>query len=149
MGNYWLNGFWVELIREDCNPQRPLSHDGFIGVDQFGAVPDCGPLYAAGDATDFAVKQGGISSQQADAVAESIAAEAGAQLTPEPFRPLIHGILLTADEPRYLTARITGGHGFSSEISETPSWSHPSKISAKYLSPYLDGLDRVGAPAGA
>jgi hypothetical protein len=37
----------------------------------------------------------------------------------------------------YLTARITGGHGYSSSISDTPSWDPPSKIAAKYLSPYV------------
>ncbi len=54
---------------------------------------------------------------------------------------MIHGILLTADKPRYLTARITGGQGFSSEISETPSWPDQGKIAAKYLSPYLEQLE--------
>jgi sulfide:quinone oxidoreductase len=125
----------------------PLAQHGFLRTDIHGRVLDVEHIYAAGDATDFAVKYGGIAAQQADALAEAIAAEAGAAVTPEPFHPLIHGILLTADEPRYLTARITGGHGFSSEISETPMWSHPSKIAAKYLAPYLEQLDRADAPA--
>jgi sulfide:quinone oxidoreductase len=125
----------------------PLSQHGFLPVDIHGQVRDVEHVYAAGDATDFAIKYGGIAAQQADTVAESIAAEAGAAVTPEPFHPLIHGILLTADQPRYLTARITGGHGFSSEISETPTWSHPAKIAAKYLSPYLEQLDHADAPA--
>ena len=125
----------------------PLSQHGFLRVNLHGRVSDVEHVYAAGDATDFPVKYGGIAAQQADALAESIAAEAGAPVSPQPFHPLIHGILLTADEPRYLTAHITGGQGFSSEISETPSWSHPAKISAKYLSPYLEQLDRTRAPA--
>jgi sulfide:quinone oxidoreductase len=127
----------------------PLAQHGFLRTDIHGRVLDVEHIYAAGDATDFAVKYGGIAAQQADALAEAIAAEAGAAVTPEPFHPLIHGILLTADEPRYLTARITGGHGFSSEISETPTWPHPSKIAAKYLAPYLEQLDRTDAPARA
>jgi sulfide:quinone oxidoreductase len=98
-------------------------------------------MYAAGDATDFAVKHGGIASQQADVVAQSIAALAGAAVTPEPFHPVIHGMLLTGERPRYLTARITGGHGFSSEISDTPTWSPPNKIAARYLAPLLERLD--------
>ena len=77
----------------------PLSEDGFIAVDQFGQVPHCGPLFAAGDATDFAVKQGGISSQQADAAAESIAALAGAPVDPQPFHPVLRGMLMTYDSP--------------------------------------------------
>jgi sulfide:quinone oxidoreductase len=115
----------------------PLGEHGFIRVDPYGQVPDAGPVYAAGDAIEFAVKHGGLASQEADTAAQSIAALAGAQVTPEPFNPVIHGMLLTNDKPVYLSARITGGHGFSSEISDTPTWSPPSKIAAKYLAPYL------------
>ena len=124
----------------------PLGENGFIPIDQFGKVPDVGPIYAAGDATAFAVKHGGVASQQADVVAHSIAALAGAEVSPEPFVPVIHGMLLTGDEPLYLTARITGGYGFSSEVSETPSWSPPTKIVSRYLAPYLDRVDHTGAP---
>jgi sulfide:quinone oxidoreductase len=123
----------------------PLSEHGFYRTDVHGELVDAEHIYAAGDATEFPVKFGGIAAQQADAIAEVIAARAGAPVTPEPFHPVIHGILLTADEPRYLTARITGGQGFSSEISETPSWSPPSKIAAKYLAPYLEQLDGASA----
>jgi sulfide:quinone oxidoreductase len=123
----------------------PLSEHGFYRTDIHGELVDAEHIYAAGDATEFPVKFGGIAAQQADAIAEAIAAGAGAPVTPEPFHPVIHGILLTADKPRYLTARITGGQGFSSEISETPSWSPPSKIAAKYLAPYLEQLDGASA----
>ena len=119
----------------------PLSEHGFYRIDVHGKLVDVEHIYAAGDATEFPVKFGGIAAQQADAIAEALAALAGAAVTPEPFHPVIHGILLTADEPRYLTARITGGQGFSSEISETPSWSPATKIAAKYLAPYLEQLD--------
>jgi hypothetical protein len=51
-------------------------------------------------------------------------------------------MLLTDDKPIYLTAKITGGQGFSSEITDTPTWDPPSKIAAKYLAPYLEGRDR-------
>ncbi len=47
--------------------------------------------------------------------------------TPEPFQPVIHGMLLTDGKPLYLTARITGGHGFSSEVTDEPTWSPPSE----------------------
>jgi sulfide:quinone oxidoreductase len=123
----------------------PLSEHGFIRVDPHCRVPDVEHIYAAGDATDFPIKQGGIGSQQADAAAQSIAALAGASVTPERFNPTIHGMLLTNEEPRYLTAHITGGHGFSSEITDTPTWSPPSKIAAKYLAPYLEERDRESA----
>jgi len=126
----------------------PLGENGFIPVDQHGHVRDVnGPIYAAGDAIDFPIKQGGLGAQQADAAAESIAALAGAAVTPKPFDPVIHAKLLTYDEPLYLTAQISGGHGFSSEASHTPSWSPPSKIAARYLAPYLDKLDKAADAA--
>ena len=49
-------------------------------------MPD---IFAAGDATDQPVKQGGLATQQADAAAELIAAEAGARVTPQPFRRVL------------------------------------------------------------
>jgi sulfide:quinone oxidoreductase len=130
----------------------PLGKNGFIRVDPHCRVPDVEAIYAAGDVTDFPIKMGGIGSQQADIAAQSIAALAGASMTPERFNPVIHGMLLTHEEPRYLTAQITGGHGFSSEITDTPTWSPGRKIAAKYLAPYLEALDREsasGANAGA
>jgi sulfide:quinone oxidoreductase len=135
----------------------PLGENGFIPVDQHSHVREVnGHVYAAGDATDFPIKQGGLGSQQADAAAESVAALAGATLTPKPFDPVMHAKLLTYGEPLYLTAQISGGHGFSSEASHTPTWSPPSKIAALYLAPYLDKLDKdadaardPGAPHGA
>ena len=123
----------------------PLGENGFIRVDPHCRVPDVVRIYAAGDATDFPIKMGGIGSQQADVAAQSIAALAGESVTPERFDPTIHGMLLTNGKPQYLTAHITGGHGFSSEITDTPPSPPPSKIAAKYLAPYLEKLDRESA----
>lgn len=125
-----------------CVRGVPLGEHGFIPVNAYGRVPDVEYVYAAGDATDFPVKHGGLGAQQADTVAQSIAALAGAPVTPEPFHPLIRGMLLTDKEPLYLTARIACGHGFSTEIAHTPTWFPPSKIAAKHLAPYLDRQDR-------
>jgi sulfide:quinone oxidoreductase len=124
----------------------PLGDHGFIRVDPYCRVPDVERIYAAGDATDFPIKHGGVGSQQADIAAQSIAALAGASVTPQRFNPVIHGMLLTSKKPQYLTAHITGGHGFSSEITDTPTWSSPSKIVAKYLAPYLQERDRESTP---
>lgn len=119
----------------------PLGDHGFIPVDPYCRVPGIERVYAAGDATDFPIKHGGIGSQQADIAAQSIAALAGASITPQRFNPVIHGTLLTNEKPQYLTAHITGGHGFSSEITDTPTRSPPNKIAAKYLAPYLQKRD--------
>ncbi len=114
---------------------------GFIPIDVHCAVPGLERVYAAGDGTDFAVKHGGVASQQADVAAEAIAALAGAPIEPTKFHPVIHGILLGAEKPLYLSAHITGGHGSSSEVSEEPTWSPATKIAAKYLAPYLESRD--------
>ncbi len=119
----------------------PVAEHGFLHVDPHGKVDEAGPVYAAGDATDFPIKHGGLAAQEADAVAEAIAALAGASLEPQPFMPVIKGMLLTDDKPLYLSARITGGRGFSSEISESPIDGPPAKISARYLAPYLRAHD--------
>ena len=59
----------------------PGGEHGFLRVDGTARLHDAGPVYAAGDATDFPIKHGGLAAQQADAVAESIAALAGAAIT--------------------------------------------------------------------
>jgi sulfide:quinone oxidoreductase len=123
----------------------PLGANGFIPVDHHGRVVDAGPIYAAGDATEFPVKHGGIAAQQADAAAQAIAALAGAAVALEPFAPVIQGMLLTDEAPLYLTARLTDGQGFSSEITDSPSWSPPGKVATKYLAPYLEQLDEETA----
>jgi sulfide:quinone oxidoreductase len=120
----------------------PLGEHGFVRINRHGRVPDAGPVYAAGDAVEFPVKHGGIAAQQADVAAESIAALAGAPVAPGLFRPEIRGMLLTGEKPLYLTAHLTGGHGFSSEVSETPTWSPGVKIAAKYLGPALEAYER-------
>jgi sulfide:quinone oxidoreductase len=125
----------------------PLAEHGFIRVDPYCRVPGVERIYAAGDATVFPIKQGGVGAQQADVVARSIAALAGASVTVDRFNPTIHGMLLTDGKPAYLTAHLTGGRGFSSEVSDTPSWSTGGKIAAKYLAPYLAECDRAGAAA--
>lgn len=127
----------------------PLAEHGFLRTDPYGRVLETENVYAAGDLTDFAIKHGGIGAQQADAVAESIAALAGAPVTPAPFHPVIRGMLFTGGRPLYMSAHISGGHGFSSEVSDEPLWSPPSKVSSEYLAPYLDRLDRESGPPGA
>ena len=70
-------------------------------------------VYAAGDITAFPVKQGGIAAQQAEAAAESIAADAGAD-SPGPFRPVLRGLLLTGRSPAS-PHRSSVGRGTSGE----------------------------------
>ncbi|MGZ4173441.1 MAG: FAD-dependent oxidoreductase [Solirubrobacteraceae bacterium] len=123
-------------------PGLPADPHGFLPVDNHNQVRDVERVFAAGDVTDFAVKQGGIAAQQADTAAQAIAALAGAAIEPQPFHPVVYGMLLTGAAPRYLKAEITGGHGAASEITDQPTWSPPTKIVAKYLAPYLEQRSR-------
>jgi sulfide:quinone oxidoreductase len=125
----------------------PQTFEGFIPVDDHGRVAGMPDVYAAGDITTFAVKQGGIAAQQADAAAEAIAAAAGAEVTPAPFRPVLRGVLLTGAEPTYLHGELTGGSGGLSEASRRPLWWPPAKIVGRYLSPFLAGIADVAAGA--
>jgi sulfide:quinone oxidoreductase len=117
------------------------ANSGFIAIDNHCRVRGLENVFAAGDATDFPIKFGGIAAQQADTAAAAIAALAGAPIEPQPFHPELRAILLGADKPLYLSAHVTGGHGSSSRISEEPDWSPPVKIAAKYLAPYLESRD--------
>jgi sulfide:quinone oxidoreductase len=78
-----------------------------------------------------------VAAQQADAAAEAIAALAGADIDPRPFRPVLRGLLLTGGTPRYLRAEVSGGRGEEWEISENALWWPPSKVAGDYLAPYL------------
>ena len=80
---------WTGLSR--CRRRRARDRRaaarrrGFLPVDTHGRVAGVPGVYAAGDATDFDIKQGGIACQQADAAAEAIAADAGVAIDPAPF----------------------------------------------------------------
>ena len=115
----------------------PCGRDGFIHTDAHGRVPNLDDIFAAGDATTFPIKQGGLAAQQADAVAETIAASVGADIDPQPFRPVLRGVLLTGAPARYLRADISGSAGDESVVSEEPLWWPPNKLSGRYLAPYL------------
>jgi sulfide:quinone oxidoreductase len=118
---------------------------GFIPVDAHGRVVGLDRVYAAGDATDFPVKQGGLATQQADAVAQHIAARHGADVTPEPFRPVLRGMLLTGAEPRFLAAE--PDDGAEGRTSAQALWRPAAKIAGRYLAPYLAARDRDAEPA--
>ena len=141
----------VALPRLEGSPidGLPQTVAGFVAVDPHGRVRGLDDVFAAGDITSFPVKQGGIAAQQADAAAQSIAALAGAGVTPQPFRPVLRGLLLTGREPRYLKHELSGGVGDSSTASPEPLWWPPAKIVGRYLAPFLAAIAGVEAPPDA
>src|SRR4029078_9473746 len=62
-------------LRRPARPGVPHDQAGFVSVDRHARVHGLGAVYAAGDMTQFPIKQGGIAAQQAGAAAESLAAD--------------------------------------------------------------------------
>lgn len=125
-------------------PGVPTGAGGFVEVDEHGRVTGLDGVYAAGDATAFPVKHGSIAAQQADTAATEIAREAGADVAPQPFEPVLHGILLGAERPLYMTARLNAdSNPLDSEVSEEPLWYPAGKIAARRLGPYLHHADQL------
>jgi sulfide:quinone oxidoreductase len=120
----------------------PRGPDGFIATDLQCKVNGLDAVYAAGDATWFPVKQGGIAAQQADVVAAAIAAQAGAEVPLRGFRPVLRGALLTGDGVEYLRRPREG----RAEASDDALWWPPAKIAGRYLGPYLAGDGAVERP---
>jgi sulfide:quinone oxidoreductase len=118
---------------------------GFIPVDRHGRVDGLEGVYAAGDATHFPVKQGGLAAQQADAVAEHVAARHGVRLEPSPFRPVLRGLLFAGGPDRYLRA-VEPGEGAAAAQA---LWWPPTKIAGRHLAPYLYVLEPDAQPARA
>jgi sulfide:quinone oxidoreductase len=128
----------------------PCDTDGFVPTDLRGGVRGVPDVYAAGDATSFPIKHGGIAVQQAEVVAEAIAVRLGTRVRARPFRPVLRGLLLTGEAPLFLQAKIGGGHGETSTVSASPLWWPPSKIAGGRLARFLReaGLPVPPPPAG-
>lgn len=119
----------------------PADDDGFIATDHFGAIFGVEDIYAAGDITSSAVKHGSLAAAQADSVAESIAAAAGAAITPTPFRPVLRALIACGSESLWVRRDLADPHD-PGLVSGEPLWSPPAKISARYLAPALAELTR-------
>jgi sulfide:quinone oxidoreductase len=90
----------------------PEDGGGFIPVDDHARVIGLEGVYAAGDVTDAALKQGGLAAQQALAAAEAIAARHGADVDPRPYRLVVRSALFS-------------------------SGAQTDKIASRHLTPYL------------
>jgi sulfide:quinone oxidoreductase len=115
-------------------PGVPYDSNGFVPIDEHGRVRDVEDVFAAGDLTNFPIKQGGLAAQQADAAAEAIAAAVGVEITPAPFTPVLRGLLLTGLTPRFMRTEV-GSH--ESELDTEPLWWPPGKIVGRHLAPFL------------
>jgi sulfide:quinone oxidoreductase len=152
----WLPADVVIALPELVGPRiagLPQDEDGYVPVNEHGIVDGCADVYAAGDAISFPVKHGGLATQQADAVAEAIASRVGAIGMPEPFRPVLRGLLMTGAAPLYL--RVELGPGGRREHRVLPAtgtastdalWWPPGKLAGRYLTPFLATRAASGTP---
>lgn len=125
----------------------PRDGDGFLHADEHGRVPGLDGVFAIGDATTFAIKQGGLAAQQADRVATLVARAAGAQVPEPSTRPLLRAVLYGPDGPLYLRATISGGQeSVVSTASRRCPWWPAHKVAARYLAPYLADRDESARP---
>jgi sulfide:quinone oxidoreductase len=121
----------------------PADEEGFIPIDDHARVRGVEDIYAAGDGTNFPIKHGGISTEEADAAAQHIAASLGAEVDPQPFHPVIRGKLLTGDDSLHMQHDAAGGGG---EGTAGPDylWWPPRKVAGRYLSAWLGHGGAVG-----
>ena len=124
-------------------PGLPCDQNGFIPVDDFGRVTGVADVYAAGDVTTSPIKQGGLAAQLADVASRHLAASLDVdrrQLPQRRFKPILRAVLQTADGPLYLRAELDSVDA-TSTITDQPLWWPPSKLSSRWLAPYLSLLE--------
>ncbi|HEU5106337.1 MAG TPA: FAD-dependent oxidoreductase [Solirubrobacterales bacterium] len=140
----------VSLPKLEGRRIRGIPHDpeGFVQVDDHCRMLQRDRIFAAGDVTNFPVKQGGIATQQADVIAEAIAAELGVEIEPQAFDPILRGVLWTGEGPRYLQGWLGGGHGETSSLTAQPPWqASEGKIVGRYLTDFIAEVESSKAAA--
>jgi sulfide:quinone oxidoreductase len=124
----------------------PADPGGFLPVDPFGRVLGSEGVWAAGDDTDFPIKQGGLAAQQAETAARSMAEAAGHAVEVTPFEPVLRGMLIAGRQAWSLRRRLDGND--PGQVSRRALWWPPSKIAGRRLAPFLDQLDAEAGVRG-
>jgi len=117
-------------------PGLPQRRNGFLQTDTGMNVAGLQSVWAAGDATWFPVKQGGLAAQQADVAARAIAARAGVHAPLQPFQPVLRAALITGDSPEFLRSPL-GGRGADAAAAGRALWWPPTKLAGRYLGPRI------------
>lgn len=114
----------------------PTGPEGFIETDLAMEVKGAPRVFAAGDATWFPVKQGGLAAQQADVAATSIASLIDDSIERATFRPMLRGVLFTGDAPRFLRSDLSRRAGTSTS-SDEPLWWPPGKVAGRHIAAFF------------
>lgn len=119
-------------------PGLPSTPLGFIPVDRHGWVADVVDVLAAGDATDFPVKQGGVACQMADTAAATVAMLLGEPVDPIPFAPVLRGQVWSPEGSCFVRTELGEESGVVSRAD--PLWWPPGKVAGRWLAPALAGV---------
>jgi sulfide:quinone oxidoreductase len=119
----------------------PANRWGFLPTDTVGLVEGMVDVYAAGDATAFPIKHGGLATQQSDRIAHTIAAGLG--LTPHELRAkaVLEVRLIGGHRPLHLRIELDEfGQPAAASLAHARSDRHPgrTKVFGRYLTPFLE-----------
>lgn len=127
-------------------PELPQAEDGFLPTDEFGRVTGVEHVYAAGDATDSTIKQGGLATQQADAAASAIFTELTGEGEPLAAEEVLRAEVAGDSERGFLSGRHPLEAGTA---AASPTWQSGAKIFGRHLSPFLAAeLGATAEPSG-
>ena len=127
----------------------PTDRWGFITTDALGGVTGLPDVYGAGDMTSFPIKQGGIAAQQADLIAQRIAAENGAAVKELRVQHVLRARLIGGAQPVFLRAELDEfGQTTTATLQvqcsqDNESLTRPRKVFGRYLTPYLHTREPV------
>ncbi|MBV9334409.1 MAG: FAD-dependent oxidoreductase [Solirubrobacterales bacterium] len=119
----------------------PAKRAGFVPVDASGRVQGLQDVYAAGDTTTFPIKQGGLAAQQADVVAQTIAARLGVSIKEVLAPRVLQARLLGGDRALFLRTEFDWSGQPTRATLVRPDDEHAAKtakVLGRYLVPYLE-----------
>ena len=119
----------------------PARRSGFVPVDSAGRVEGLEDVYAAGDTTTFPIKQGGLAANQADIVAQTIAASLGAPTKEIRAPQVLHARLLGGERPVFVRTEFDwrGRPTRATLLHADDEYdAKATKVLGRYLVPYLE-----------
>jgi sulfide:quinone oxidoreductase len=127
----------------------PADHWSFVTTDAQGNVAGLPDVYAVGDMTSYPIKQGGLAAQQADLVAQQIAAGCGLAVASSRVHRILRARLIGGENPVFLRTELNEfGQPTASTLhglfnSDPESEAHPEKVFGRYLTSYLQARTPV------
>jgi sulfide:quinone oxidoreductase len=101
-------------------------------------------VYAAGDLTTFPIKQGGLAAQQADVVAQTIAASLGVPVKQVRAPRVLHARVPGGEPPVFLRTEFDwSGQPTRSALvrADDEGSAKAAKVPGRYLLPYVETLE--------